>query len=135
MSLFRINVLCLACVLWVCALGACEKKPRKPPPDRVVLGQTVSGSTLKRGEFAYFRWCAGCHGPDGRGGGARSATMTPRNLVSDPMKHGVVSVDHYRRVITAGIDGTDMKAVPVPASDLDALVWFALSLREADQRQ
>lgn len=82
---------------------------------------------VQRGEFVYMRWCAGCHGPTGEGGGprARVAQRPPPNL-----REGHWSKPHLEQVIRQGIDGTIMPAMPVPDDDLEALLTYLEHLSE-----
>ncbi|MFW6051158.1 MAG: c-type cytochrome [Myxococcota bacterium] len=109
----------------------------------VVDGERVDADTLRKGRFLYMRWCAGCHGPDGRGGGgrARTAKRPPPDLTKRAWRHAeahqgeLPSDAHLRRVVREGIDGTIMTPMPVPDDDLPALVTYVKYLASpgADQ--
>jgi mono/diheme cytochrome c family protein len=91
-------------------------------------GKATFDDPQKHGEFVYMRWCAGCHGPTGQGGGARArgAKRPPPDL-----RTGQWSDDHLRRVIREGIQGTIMPPMPVPDSDLEALIAHVQRLSES----
>lgn len=68
------------------------------------------------GKALYDRWCAGCHGPEGRGDGPGAATMLPRPRnftlalyqVRTTATGEIPTDDDILRVIDEGMPGTTM---------------------------
>lgn len=98
----------------------------------VVDGEPVPPNVIKRGEFAYMRWCASCHGARGRGDGNRAALAKrpPPDFTAREFRHVEVprgelpSRDYFEKVIRRGIDGTIMKGMPVSERDMGPLVTY-----------
>lgn len=118
--------------------GGCEEGERQFEEPVVVAGDTVQPETLQQGEFHYMRWCAGCHGPEGHGGGprARAAKRPPPDFAKRAWRQAPVPAgelppdDYFGKVIREGIAGTIMTGMPVPDEDLPALVTYVKYLSE-----
>lgn len=99
----------------IVALAGCEL-PGKPKPGAhdVVPSQIVAFDHL------YARYCAGCHGADGRMGAARP--------LNDPVYLALVPRERLRQVIARGVAGTSQPAFAESAggeltdAQVDALV-------------
>jgi len=76
------------------ALAACDAPPVAAPPVRP--DRVLDFSSL------YARNCAGCHGPDGRGGAAIG--------LSNPVYLAIADGATIRRVASEGVPGTSMPA-------------------------
>jgi DMSO reductase family type II enzyme heme b subunit len=76
----------------------------------------AEGQTESPGKVPYDRWCAGCHGVEGRGDGPGAATMLPRPRDFTTGKYEIRSTpsgalptdDDLRGVILDGMPGTAM---------------------------
>jgi cytochrome c oxidase cbb3-type subunit III len=79
-------------------LFACGTPPGKPNKNSETLApdQIMDFATL------YSENCAGCHGPDGRGGAAIA--------LGDPVYLAIADDDVIRKVTTSGVHGTSMPA-------------------------
>jgi cytochrome c oxidase cbb3-type subunit 3 len=80
------------------ALVGCENSPGKPHPGPEV----IDPSAVADFGGLYSQNCAGCHGPDGKGGAALA--------LGDPVYLAVVDDATLRRVAANGIPGTSMPA-------------------------
>ena len=82
----------------------------------LMLPATMAAQDAQPGKAEYDRWCAGCHGVDGKGDGPGAATMMPRprdfttgryQIRSTPS--GALPTDEdLTRVILDGMPGTAM---------------------------
>jgi cytochrome c oxidase cbb3-type subunit 3 len=110
----------------------------------VIVGVVASGTlecggprltvTERRGEVLYGRMCVVCHGVDGRGYAADQApALGNANFLAS------VSDDYLRSAIGNGRAGTTMSAWsrnhggPLGTGDVDGLVWFFHTWREASR--
>lgn len=102
----------------------------------MVDGSMVSAEEMKRGEFYFFRYCAGCHGPKGAGDGSRGrfSSVPPADLRAGNFRtaragEGSPPGDaFFRRVILQGIEGTVMKGLPVTEDEITPLIKYVKSL-------
>ena len=89
--------------------------------------------SLTRAKFHYGRYCAACHGENGRGNGEglRPLTLRPRDFRSAHWRFPK-SLASIRRVIREGIPGTPMPASANALSeeDISNLATFVLELAE-----
>jgi cytochrome c oxidase cbb3-type subunit III len=87
-----------AMALATLGLGGCDAMPGRPHPGErpVVPSEVMAFSAV------YGQHCAGCHGADGRLGGARP--------LNDPVYLALVPQDRLRTIIAQGIPGTAMPA-------------------------
>jgi mono/diheme cytochrome c family protein len=84
----------------LCALGfsGCAGAPGRPLPcDVPVIPREISDF-----DTLYGKNCAGCHGPEGKGGAAIA--------LADPVYLAIADDDVIRRTATNGIPGTSMPA-------------------------
>ena len=92
---------------------------------------TLAAQDAPPGKAEYERWCAGCHGVDGKGEGPGAATMMPRprdfttgryQIRSTPS--GALPTDQdLTRVILDGMPGTAIRARGRGARGLGSRVW------------
>lgn len=95
-------------------------------------GRVVDADVLNRGHEVYTRFCAACHGVDGRADTvtARGLEPRPRDLTLGDYKHlrgpGPLPSDaDLRATIRFGVPGTGMPAWPaLDDGDLDAVVQY-----------
>jgi cytochrome c oxidase cbb3-type subunit III len=87
-----------AAILAIATIAACDRMPGRPSPaDRPLNpAQVTDFATL------YSVNCAGCHGPDGRFGGALP--------LSNPAYLAIVDDASLRDAVANGVDGTSMPA-------------------------
>lgn len=122
-------------VLLVAALGCGEHEARSEAP--VMLGgEAIPAEVLRRGEFAYLRYCRGCHGAEGRGDGRYASSLRPRpaNLTLGEYPHlgatggELPSDDDLRRLIREGIEGTAMVPMELRDEELAGVVAYVKTL-------
>lgn len=101
--------------------------------EPVVLGGVeVAPEVLNRGEFAYIRYCRGCHGQNGRGDGPYASSLTPRpaDLTRGEYPRlgatggDLPSDEAFERVISEGIEGTAMTPLGMSDEDREAIVQY-----------
>ena len=87
-----------AAILLALVLFGCEVLPGRPKTGdlEVLASQVTSFDAL------YGRYCAGCHGADGRLGAARP--------LNDPLYLALIPRDRLRKVIADGVPGTAQPA-------------------------
>jgi cytochrome c oxidase cbb3-type subunit III len=86
---------------WILATTACgtrDSAPGRPPAD----SQPIQPTKIMDFTFLYARNCAGCHGPDGKGGAAIG--------LGDPVYLAIADDATIRRVTANGVPGTAMPA-------------------------
>jgi cytochrome c oxidase cbb3-type subunit III len=88
----------LASLLTTTACGTRDSAPGRPPVD----SQPIPPSKVMDFSFLYARNCAGCHGPDGKGGAAIG--------LGDPVYLAIADDATIRRVTANGVPGTTMPA-------------------------
>ncbi len=88
----------LASLLATTACGARGSAPGRPPAD----SQPIPPTKIMDFSFLYARNCAGCHGPDGKGGAAIG--------LGDPVYLAIADDATIRRVTADGVPGTTMPA-------------------------
>ena len=107
-----------------------------------LIGLTLQGAqaqsvptdpaSLAAGKKLFRTNCVSCHGLDGKGDPAMSATLDPkpRNFVTEEFKHGDSDKDIFR-TITKGSPGTAMAGFGSKLDDRSRwqLVAFVKSLR------
>ncbi len=114
--------------------GAAACGPHQPhfPREVTLGGQRVTRATLRKGEFAYMRWCRSCHGQYGGGDGEewRAGTVPPRDLrlgiyAYAGVPEGALPPDaFFERIVGRGIPGSGMKPLPVPAARMAPLIAY-----------
>ncbi len=69
-----------------------------------------SPESVSNGAKSYGRYCAACHGREGRGDGAGGAKLDPKpsNLADADWKHGPTDGEVFL-VVHDGVKGTGMK--------------------------
>ena len=98
------------------ACGTRETAPGRPRPN----SQAMAPSSIMDFSVLYARNCAGCHGPDGKGGAAIG--------LADPVYLAIADDSAIRRVTAEGVAGTAMPAFAQHAggmltdSQIDAIV-------------
>jgi len=80
------------------ACGTRDSAPGSPPAD----SQPIPPAKIMDFSFLYARNCAGCHGPDGKGGAAIG--------LGDPVYLAIADDATIRRVTADGVTGTAMPA-------------------------
>lgn len=106
---------------------------------RLLTDDTVSESTLKRGQAVYQKRCVQCHGVNGDGAGAAAAFLYPRprdyrkgifKFTSTPFGSRPLKEDLIRTV-KRGISGTSMPPFKLLAErDIAAVVEYVLVLTQ-----
>jgi mono/diheme cytochrome c family protein len=84
----------------------------------LLMPTAAEGQTAPPGKATYDRWCAGCHGEDGKGDGPGAGTMMPRPRDFTTGKYEIRSTpsgalptdDDILGVILDGMPGTAMPA-------------------------
>jgi mono/diheme cytochrome c family protein len=115
------------------ACGTRDSAPGRPPAS----SQSIAPSSIMDFSLLYARNCAGCHGPEGKGGAAIG--------LADPVYLAIADDGTIRRVTAEGVAGTAMPAFAQHAggmltdTQIDAIVngirsrWAKLDvLRAAD---
>lgn len=123
------RALSLACALSVAA-GACGGPGFKEPMK--LGGKLVSADTLNRGRDVYNRFCAACHGFDGKAetAQARQLDPRPRDLTLADFKRvktpgGLPSDSELSTIIVNGVPGTGMPGWPqLSEDDVGAVVQY-----------
>ncbi len=88
----------LASLLATTACGTRDSAPGRPPAD----SQPIPPTKIMDFSFLYAKNCAGCHGPDGKGGAAIG--------LGDPVYLAIADDATIRRVTANGVPGTAMPA-------------------------
>ncbi|MCG3134190.1 MAG: hypothetical protein HMLKMBBP_01477 [Planctomycetes bacterium] len=139
--------------LAVAALAALRRSPaeaQQTPPSTPVLtlADWPMSESATRGRVVYERWCAGCHGDDGRGQGpaARHLDPLPRDFQAGRIKFrstpqgSLPLAEDLIATITRGLPGSSMpefRLLPDPhkrdvAEYVIALVQFGRAARAAE---
>lgn len=73
----RTHVFCISALSGALALGCAKPAPLAPAAAAPVAAQEASYDPVlaRMGADAYQRWCASCHGVDGRGDGPAAAAL------------------------------------------------------------
>jgi mono/diheme cytochrome c family protein len=74
----------------------------RAPGERVVEAESIAPDKILDFDVLYRTNCAGCHGPEGRGGAALA--------LANPVYLAIANDDVVRRATAAGIAGTSMPA-------------------------
>jgi cytochrome c oxidase cbb3-type subunit III len=94
----RIRYLCTSAALGTALLSSCSSPHGAPPRNSEPL---APNEVLEFGTL-YAENCAGCHGAEGRGGGAIA--------LADPVYLSIADQAVMRKVIANGVHGTSMPA-------------------------
>jgi len=86
------------CMLTIALLAGCDNAPGR----RAIDEANVAPDKIIDFNVLYRTNCAGCHGPDGRGGAALA--------LANPIYLAIADADVLRRVTADGIAGTSMPA-------------------------
>jgi mono/diheme cytochrome c family protein len=99
----------------------------------VLGGRSVDPALLNKGQGLFNRYCATCHGYDGKADTpqARQLQPAPRDFTAAKFKHHAAAPDglptdaELQRVITNGVPGTGMPAWPnLKGEELDAVTQY-----------
>jgi cytochrome c oxidase cbb3-type subunit 3 len=96
--MIRQAILLAVALMATTACGTRESLPVRPPVDSPV----IPPSKIVDFSFLYARNCAGCHGPDGKGGAAIG--------LGDPVYLAIADDATIRRITADGVPGTTMPA-------------------------
>jgi cytochrome c oxidase cbb3-type subunit 3 len=112
----------LLAALFVAQLAGCTAPPGRPRKGSETLGpdQIMDFATL------YSENCAGCHGPDGRGGAAIA--------LGDPIYLAIADDLAIRNVTTKGVAGTSMPAFAQSAGGMLAAKQIDVIISEIRSR-
>ena len=119
------------------AAGAASRLLAAAGPARLAAQQDGADGDVQRGEEIYRRWCAECHGAEGRGDGPAADRMLPRPRDLTEARYQIRGTpsgqlptdDDLREVIREGIPGTTMPGWPnLARSEREALVAYVKSL-------
>ncbi|MCA9513793.1 MAG: cytochrome c [Myxococcales bacterium] len=110
--------------------GACGGKRGFTEP-MVLGGETVAPETLNRGQGVYDRFCATCHGFDGKADtpGGRRLDPRPRDFTTADFKYGdngaLPTNAQLEKTIRHGIPGSGMPAWPnLSEQELEGVVQY-----------
>jgi cytochrome c oxidase cbb3-type subunit III len=101
------------------AIMACGTRD-SAPGQHLANSQPIAPSSIMDFRLLYARNCAGCHGPNGKGGAAIG--------LADPLYLAIADDGAIRRVTAEGVAGTAMPAFAQPAggmltdTQIDAIV-------------
>ncbi len=123
-------------LLFALCLASCAGEPAPASPPKQIGGVVVSGDVLRDGAKIYAFRCATCHGVEGDGNGptGRAQNPKPRDFRLGVIKFssaraGELAPDaDYARIITGGLKGTNMLAMPMPGSEVEAVTQYVKSL-------
>ncbi|MFZ9520850.1 MAG: c-type cytochrome [Silvanigrellaceae bacterium] len=98
---------------------------KSPPPwalDDESQAKYQLSEAQAKGRYHFQQYCAGCHGPEGRGNGALSQTLNrrPPNFL-EPSPAGVINgftIDGVKKTLVEGIPGSQMPAFSQLPSDV-----------------
>lgn len=115
----------------ICLIAACGGKGFDGP--LTLGGRTVEPQVLDRGRDVFNRFCASCHGFDGKADTptARAIEPKPRDFTAAHFKHKLSAGDalptdqELGKVIRNGVPGTGMPAWPnLDTAELDAVIQY-----------
>lgn len=121
-----LSITALALVLAACG-GAGFSEPI------TLSGRVVQPQTLERGRDLFNRYCATCHGMDGKAQTSQARTLDPkpRDFTAAHFTHKLAAADglptdeELSRTIKNGVPGTGMPAWPnLDSEDLDAVIQY-----------
>ena len=121
--------------LW---LVSCASEPVPAGPPKQIGGVTVSGEALRDGAKIYAFRCTTCHGAigDGNGPTGRAQNPKPRDFRLGVIKFastragGLAPDADYARIITRGLKGTNMLALPLSPAEAELVIHYVKSLSE-----
>lgn len=97
----------IAVVGWSLLIGAaCDSSRGRPKPE----DEVKPPDEVVNFKLLYSQNCSGCHGTDGRGGGAEA--------LSDPLYLAIADDQSIRRTISMGVSGTPMPAFGIQAGGM-----------------
>ena len=97
-----------------------------PNPYAAIRNPYVTAGDIHHGKDLFRSHCAGCHGPDGSGGGVAPA-LRDRHMVQGGSDWALF------RTISSGVRGTAMRGFDLPWLDKWQLVAFLSSLAQHEQ--
>lgn len=110
-------------------------------PPRPQGGGGAAAESLERGRAVYVKWCAGCHGEEGRGDGPAAGYVLPKPrdftlgiYQIRTTETGALPTDEdLRRIVDEGMPGTSMPGwrTLLSAGDRAAVVAYLRSLSPA----
>ena len=107
---------------------------------QVLGGRSVPAALLNRGQSLFNRYCATCHGYDGKADTpqARQLQPAPRDFTAARFKHhpngpdGLPRDEDLHKVIAHGVPGTGMPAWPnLQGEELDAVTQYLKTFSQA----
>lgn len=122
--------------LWLLVFASCASEPVPAGPPKQIGGVTVSGETLRDGAKIFSFRCVTCHGPQGDGNGPTGRAQNPKprdfrlGLIKFcSVKAGELCTDaDYARIVTRGLTGTNMLALPLEPAEVDAVTQYVKQL-------
>ena len=86
--LFALSLIVMAAALWMA--GATAQTPKRNAEAQKLKNPEASNAeSIEAGKKLYARYCASCHGPNGKGdGGMALSGGTPSDLTDDQWDYG-----------------------------------------------
>lgn len=113
----------MAAALLLASVARAAEPPKKTP------------ALVAKGQAAFAKYCASCHGPKGEGDGpaAKALKPKPRNLVTEPLQRPKVTGVYD--TLSTGVKGTAMIAFKhLSEEDRWALSYYVLSLKDGAKK-
>lgn len=85
---FAFNLIVMSSALWIAGVMAQTPK-RNVEAQKLKNPETVNAESIEAGKKLYARYCASCHGANGKGdGGMALSGGTPSDLTDDQWDYG-----------------------------------------------